>query len=148
VRASSARSEALHLTCGSGYNRPVRASAVRHFRRPPLVEPNRRDVELAALVANVPGAIYRCALDPDWTMAMISDEIERISGYPASDYILNRARSFASVIHPDDRADVDREIRTATRENRTYALEYRIVRADGTVAWVLERGQLVVDSDG
>jgi hypothetical protein len=30
-----------------------------------------RDRELAAIVANVPGAIYRCALDPDWTMAVI-----------------------------------------------------------------------------
>ena len=137
----------LHLTDRSRYNRRVEASAVRHLRRPPRVEPNRRDVELAALVANVPGAIYRCALDRDWTMAMISDEIERISGYPPSDYILNRVRSFESVIHPDDREAVDREIRTATRENRTYALEYRIIRADGTVAWVIDRGQHVVDSD-
>src|SRR5262249_17757386 len=104
-------------------------------------------VELAALVANVPGAIYRCALDQDWTMTMISDEIERISGYPPSDFVHNRARTFASIIHPDDRADVEREVRAATREDRPYALEYRIVRHDGEVAWVLERGQLVVESD-
>jgi PAS domain S-box-containing protein len=105
-------------------------------------------VKLAALVANVPGAIYRCALDEDWTMAMISDEIERISGYPSSDYIQSRARTFTSVIHPDDRAEVDREIRTATAEDRTYAIEYRIVRADGSEAWVLDRGQRVVEPDG
>jgi PAS domain S-box-containing protein len=125
----------------------VRDSGVRQFRRPPRVQPNRRDAELAALVANIPGAIYRCALDRNYTMAMISDEIERISGYPASDFILNRARSFVSVIHPDDRADVEREIADATSEDRPFALEYRIVRADGSVAWVLERGQLVVDAD-
>jgi PAS domain S-box-containing protein len=124
----------------------MRTSGVRQFRPPPRVEPNRRDAELAALVANIPGAIYRCALDRNYTMAMISDEIERISGYPASDFILNRARSFASVIHPDDCADVERQIAEATREDRTFALEYRIVRADGSVAWVLDRGQLVVDS--
>jgi PAS fold len=69
-------------------------------------------------------------------MAMISDEIERI------------LRTFTSIIHPDDRADVEREVRTATSEDRPYALEYRIVRADGDVAWVLERGQCVVESDG
>jgi PAS domain S-box-containing protein len=130
-----------------GYNGCVRDSGVRQFRRPPRVQPNRRDAELAALVANIPGAIYRCALDRNYTMAMISDEIERISGYPASDFILNRARSFVSVIHPDDRADVEREIADATSEDRPFALEYRIVRADGSVAWVLERGQLVVDAD-
>jgi PAS fold len=69
-------------------------------------------------------------------MAMISDEIERI------------LRTFTSIIHPDDRADVEREVRTAPSEDRPYALEYRIVRADGDVAWVLERGQCVVESDG
>jgi PAS domain S-box-containing protein len=125
----------------------VTGAGVRHFRRPPRVELNGGDLELAALVANVPGAIYRCALDSDWTMAMISDEIERISGYPPSDFIRNKSRTFASIIHPDDQADVEREVRTATTEDRPYALEYRIVRADGAVAWVLERGQRVVESD-
>jgi len=108
---------------------------------------NGRDVELAALVANVPGAIYRCALDSDWTMSVISDEIERISGYPPSDFVQNNVRTFASIIHPDDRAEVDVEVRTATTQDRPYALEYRIVRADHTVAWVLERGQHVIERD-
>src|SRR5262249_55888076 len=87
-------------------------------------------------------------LDADWTMTMISDEIERISGYPASDFVLNRARTFASVVHPDDQPEVEREVRDATREHRPFALEYRIVRADSSIAWVLERGQSVAESDG
>jgi PAS domain S-box-containing protein len=121
---------------------------VRHHRSPSRVASSERDVELAALVANVPGAIYRCALDRDWTMAMISDEIERISGYPSSDFLWNRSRTFASIIHPEDLDDVEREVRRATDEDRPYALEYRIVRADGAVVWVLERGQRIVEPDG
>jgi hypothetical protein len=35
-------------------------------------------VRLAALIASVPGAIYRCAHDAEWTMTLISGEIERI----------------------------------------------------------------------
>ena len=126
----------------------MRQSRVRLFRRPPRAEPRGRDAELAALVANVPGAIYRCAHDADWTMATISDEIERISGYPASDFIDNARRTFASIIHPDDGEEVAREVRDATEADRTFALEYRIVRADGEVVWVLERGQNVVEADG
>jgi PAS domain S-box-containing protein len=122
----------------------VKASAVRVLRRPRRIETDARDVELAALVANVPGAIYRCAIDADWTMAMISDEIERISGHPAADFVASARRTFASVIHPDDRAAVDREVMAAIADDRPFALEYRITRADGTVAWVLERGQRVV----
>jgi PAS domain S-box-containing protein len=125
----------------------VRNSGVRHFRSPPRAELYGRDLELAALIANVPGAIYRCALDADWTMAVISDEIERISGYPPADFIGNQTRTFASIIHPDDQADVDCEVRAATTEDRPYGLEYRIVRADGEVAWVLDRGQRVGDPE-
>jgi len=39
------------------------------------------------LTSNIPGAIYRCANDPDWTIDFISDVIEEISGYNASDFI-------------------------------------------------------------
>jgi PAS domain S-box-containing protein len=100
---------------------------------------------LQALISNVPGAIYRCANDRDWTMELISDEIERISGYPASDFIRSKVRSFASIIHPDDRAQVERDVERGTRQGRIFALEYRIVRADDSLAWVLERGQQVDD---
>jgi PAS domain S-box-containing protein len=78
----------------------------------------------------------------------MSEEIERMSGYPASDFIHNVRRTFGSVIHPEDRTEVHREVRAATRADRPYALEYRIVRADGAIAWVLERGQQVVEANG
>jgi PAS domain S-box-containing protein len=32
------------------------------------------------LVSNIPGAIYRCAYDADWTMEFISDEVAEITG--------------------------------------------------------------------
>ncbi len=134
--------------CALRYNVSVEDAAVGRFRRPRRVEPDERDRELAAIVANVPGAIYRCALDADWTMAVISDEIERISGYPAGDFVDSVRRTFGSIIHPGDREDVHRTVRAATAADRPYALEYRIVRADGTTAWVLERGQQVIGAEG
>ena len=39
---------------------------------------------LDSLVANVPGAIYRCAFKSDWEMEFMSEGIEQITGYPAS----------------------------------------------------------------
>ena len=43
-------------------------------------------------------------------MKWLSDEFEVISGYPASDFINNSKRTFASVIHPDDREQVERSV--------------------------------------
>jgi PAS domain S-box-containing protein len=101
------------------------------------------ETQLRTLMTNVPGAIYRCANDEHWTMELISDDIERISGYPPSDFIGNACRTFESVIHPDDRDQVRHNVTQATQLGELFSLEYRIIRADGSVAWVLERGQQV-----
>jgi two-component system cell cycle sensor histidine kinase/response regulator CckA len=93
------------------------------------------------LVANVPGAVYRCAADPAWTMAFCSDEIQEITGFPASDFIGNSRRTFASVIHEDDRSGVAADVAAALSSGLPYALEFRVVRADGAVRWVYEKGQ-------
>jgi PAS domain S-box-containing protein len=100
------------------------------------------DVEtlLASLARNIPGAIYRCELDPNWTMHLIGDEIEQITGYPASDFVHNRIRSYGSLIHLDDREHVERAVREAVDAGRPYELEYRLVTASGGERWVLERG--------
>jgi PAS domain S-box-containing protein len=103
---------------------------------------------LRSLIANIPGAVYRCALDADWTMQWLSDEIEAISGYPASDFIHSSVRTFASVIEPDDREQVERSVVEAVDAGRPYTLEYRIRRRDGDVRWVLERGQAQQAGDG
>ena len=78
----------------------------------------------------------------------VSDEIESISGYPASDFIDASKRTLVSVTHPGDRDAVDHAIRAATADHRPFALEYRVLHADGGVRWVLERGVKTIDRDG
>ena len=95
---------------------------------------------LASLARNIPGAIYRCSLDSDWTMHLIGEEIERITGYPAEDFVENRRRTFVSLIHVDDRDHVERSVWEAVEAGRPFELEYRVVTASGEVRWVLERG--------
>jgi PAS domain S-box-containing protein len=103
---------------------------------------------LRSLISNVPGAVYRCACDADWTMLWLSDQIEAISGYPASDFIASAVRTFASVIHPDDREQVERSVMDAVEAQRAFTLEYRIMHRDGDLRWVLERGQAQPSGDG
>ncbi len=99
------------------------------------------------LVENVPGVTYRCINDKSWTMIYLSDEIERLTGYPSSDFIANHKRSFASIIHIEDTSLFERVVENAI-ENKTYfTIEYRIVRADGQYCWVYEKGQCVFDDN-
>jgi two-component system, NtrC family, sensor kinase len=114
---------------------------------------------LRSLMANVPGAIYRVALEDGLSLRLIGGEIERITGYPAEDFIDGATRTLFSIVHPDDRQWVEVELRAAREQatrtlaaavaaRRALTLEYRIVRADGVVRWVLERGTTVLDEQG
>ncbi|HEY3070191.1 MAG TPA: PAS domain S-box protein [Gaiellaceae bacterium] len=117
----------------------------------------RRTAELAVqeseerfrtLVSNVPGVIFRCAIDEDWTMEYLSDEIEELVGYPATDFIANEVRTFASVMHPEDAPAVAQEVEDAVAEERPYTIEYRALHRNGDVRSVVERGQAIVDAHG
>jgi len=114
---------------------------------PPSVVP---DVEgfLRSLLRNVPGAVYRSEVDDEFAMRLMGDEIERITGHPASDFVGNARRSFHSVVHPADRERVQLETRSALESGVPFALEYRIVTATGEVRWVLDRGLRTVDASG
>ncbi len=101
------------------------------------------DDVLRSLMVNVPGAIYRSAWHAGFALELISDEIERISGYPAANFLASERRTILSIVHPGDREAVERAIAETRAQGGGFAVEYRIVRPDGTVRWVLDRGQLV-----
>ena len=98
-----------------------------------------------SLVSNVPGVVYRCLLDSDWTMLYLNDDIKAITGYPASDFIRNAVRTYASIIHPDDSAYIERSVNEAVRADETFGIEYRIITRNGDTRWVYENGRAAVD---
>jgi PAS domain S-box-containing protein len=103
---------------------------------------------LRTLMDNVPGAIYRSAWHDDFVLEAISDEIERISGYPSHNFLASRKRTLQTIVHPDDLDVVMEAVADATETRDPFVLEYRIVRADGEVRWVLDRGQPVPGPGG
>jgi PAS domain S-box-containing protein len=101
-----------------------------------------------SLVAHIPGVVYRSRYEANWITEFISDAIEGISGYPAADFLHNQVRSIASLIDPQDLARVKQVVLECVAQRQPYVLEYRIVRADGSVRWLYDEGQGVFDADG
>lgn len=120
----------------------------RSRRKALLKELQSSEERYRTLVSNIPGAVYRCACDANWTMEIISTPIKEICGYPASDFIDNRVRSFASIIHPDDARMVQETVMKGISQKQPYIIEYRVMHADGSVRWVYEKGQGVFDESG
>jgi PAS domain S-box-containing protein len=100
------------------------------------------------IITNSPGAVYRCANDPDWTMEFLSEGINLIAGYPAEEFLNNCVRSYASIIHPDDFQSVKEAVENGLKYNEKFEIDYRLVAADGTLHWVQEQGRGVYSADG
>jgi PAS domain S-box-containing protein len=106
------------------------------------------ETKFRTLLANMPGACYRCTPGRGYAMEFISDAIAEISGYPASDFIHNQVRGYVSIIHPDDIAVADMALQRAVAGGQAFTREYRILHRDGGVRWVHEKGQPIFDDDG
>ena len=76
-----------------------------------------------------------------------SDELCRILGRPAG-LKLATAAGIAELIYPADLERVEAEMARMRTDATPFAVEHRIVRADGAVRTVLARGEGVVDGDG
>jgi len=105
------------------------------------------EAQYRLLIRNIPGVVFSCIDDADWTMRYISDAVETLTGYPAQDFIDGRIH-FGQLIHPDDRERVALEVHEALADGTHYVVEYRLIHHDGRERWLWESGGGVPTSAG
>jgi formate hydrogenlyase transcriptional activator len=57
-------------------------------------------------------------------------------------------RAWAKCVHPEDLPRARSAVETAIRDKKDYRCEYRVVWPDGTIRWVVARGESVYDAAG
>jgi PAS domain S-box-containing protein len=117
-----------------------------HLERLRREELRAREEHFRALVANVPGAVYRVNRDADRHVEYVSDGIRDLAGY-GPEAFGGMGRRLDDLIHADDRERAQAERERSLREGSPYALEYRLVGVDQSVRWVVDRGQGVRDAE-
>jgi len=101
-----------------------------------------------SLVSNIPGITFRCLNDSNWTMLYINNEVEKISGYPASEFINNTIRTFESIIVPEDNERIIYLTKEAILLDKAWEIEYRIIHGNGSIKWVYEKGRGIKNVEG
>jgi PAS domain S-box-containing protein len=98
-----------------------------------------RRLELTTAAAGVGVWIYRTARrEVEW-----NDRMFALSGLPGGSEPLEPRRWVERVVHPDDRERARRETRRWLREARPdFEIELRVLHADGSVRWVVNRARL------
>lgn len=78
----------------------------------------------------------------------VSDGFFQMSGYNEDELKKEFSNSFLSVIHPDDRDQVEALIRGNRDTEMPLELKYRIITKEGCIVWILNRATLCEDGEG
>ncbi|HEX5341204.1 MAG TPA: MHYT domain-containing protein [Duganella sp.] len=102
--------------------------------------------QFRSLIGNIPGISFRSSQAFDAPPLFISDNIERLAGYPASEFVgANRTRTLASLICEEDRERVAAEISRSIEDLAAYQVEYCLMHADGSKRFMWEHGAVTQD---
>ena len=98
-------------------------------------------------IDELPVIVYLDAPDSLSTNIFTSHQTTAMLGYTQEDWASN-AGLFQAILHPDDRDRVLVAHAAALEARESYALEYRLIRRDGSEIWMRDEGGLVCDQDG
>jgi len=76
-----------------------------------------------------------------------SDEVYKIWGIKKGSLALN-SEMFLNFIHPDDLDLFTNDFCTSLSGKKEHDIEHRIIRPDGVLKWVKEKGNLILDDSG
>jgi PAS domain S-box-containing protein len=99
-----------------------------------------------SLLAHLPLVIYRCSPERRRKILFMSNAATQITGYSLSELL--EQHSLSSLVRPADRLQVEPQIQQALQQGERFAVEYRLLRADGSSCYVLEQGKGVYAASG
>jgi PAS domain S-box-containing protein len=104
--------------------------------------------QFATLLSNLPGMVYRCRNDRNWTMEFVSDGCHQLTGYHPDELINNKVIAFNELIIPEDRERIWLEVQEKLNLKVPYTIEYQIKTADGRLKYVWEKANGIFNESG
>jgi PAS domain S-box-containing protein len=98
------------------------------------------------LANNIPGTVHLSKFDDKFSKIYLSDEIEKLTGYPKEDYLQNRI-FFIDLVYPEDLNTLKNKADELFKEREKIHLIYRITHKDGHHVWVEEFGEPIFKND-
>jgi len=102
---------------------------------------------IESVASRLNGFFYRCQNDAGYTMLFMTEGIETLTGYPVSDFLNNRVRTFTSIVDPQDGGAVDAAVGAGVEKRAKWEIDYRLVKRDGHPLWIHESGAGVFDDN-
>ena len=98
-----------------------------------------KEQKYRSLIDNMPGVVFRCKFDINWTMLFISPRILELTGYKSEEFT-EHCIEFNDLVLKVDQQPILDAITLAIEEKRQYSIEYRIRHRNGKILWLLDKG--------
>jgi len=102
--------------------------------------------EVQLLYNNIPGAVFRCRFDDDFTVIDANDGLFDFLGYTRAEFAALGSR-MSAVIHPEDLSNLREKLLAQLEYGHTIRHENRLVCKDGSVKWISIKAQLLQGSE-
>ncbi|WP_273048666.1 MHYT domain-containing protein [Pseudoalteromonas sp.] len=106
-----------------------------------------KEQQYRSLMDNMPGVVFRCKFDENWTMLFISPSVLELTGYQSKEFI-EHCIEFNDLVLKTDQPAILVAVNKAFTQKRQYSIEYRIRHRNGKILWLLDRGTFDFDVHG
>lgn len=97
--------------------------------------------EIINIYNNIPGAVFRCRFDAEFSVIDANDGLFEFLGYTREEFAAMGNR-MSTVIYPEDFAVLEQELREQLKKGNTIHKEIRLVCKDGEIKWISIKAQL------
>lgn len=108
---------------------------------------NQRTRQLETITNNICGGVQLCSCDRGFTISYINSGFTDMTGYTLSDLAVFDYQH-VRLVHPDDVERLVNTVLSCMEQNSSFVVEYRMMKKDGTLIWVLDKGVFVTDDNG
>lgn len=95
---------------------------------------------------NIPGAVFRCRFDPDFSVIDANDGLFEFLGYSREEFAA-LGNCMSAVIYPADLAVLTKKLNEQLQYGNTVRNENRLVCKDGSVKWISIKAQLFQEKE-
>lgn len=118
--------------------REMESFKIRYMHCAVLIPPGRE-----ALVDNIAGGVQICNFDSKFTIQYVNSGFCQMTGYAAEE-VLNC--SHIGLVYHEDLQKMQEEINNQIADSNRFSVEYRMVKKDGTLIWVVDRGTIFFEN--
>lgn len=108
-----------------------------------------RDTQIELMLSQLPGGTTICSYDKHLTTKWISKTCLEMMGFKSeAEFMEYTGGDTTKLIHEEDMPNILATLKRVLHQNRSFMVEYRLRKRDGSYIWVLNIGKITSHPDG